>query len=256
VSVSSPSEHELINSLSTPFSLPSTIVRSVAAATASLPWTRPLGSRTVALSLEGSCSGCPAPPRRVTRIADACVPYRSIRPATKFAAIQLDTAYSAFTETGPLIEVAKKILNVGGGGGGAFRECSAWGWRIAAKRLIITTCVPGGGRGDFRGGRGGDRGGRECCPHQTATLVEVLTLDNGWPQVAAVAAASGVAAAVTSKSSVRCRLQRCGVPEFAVVTLSLTILPYLAAQEGPPNGQNQVHSQVSRLSALRSIRSL
>ncbi|KAK4686649.1 eukaryotic translation initiation factor 2C, partial [Tremellales sp. Uapishka_1] len=52
-----------------------------------------------------------------------------------FPAIQLDTAYSAFIQSGPLIEVATKLLNLDRGGGG------------------------GRGRGDFRGGRGGGRGG-------------------------------------------------------------------------------------------------
>ncbi|RXK35353.1 hypothetical protein M231_07375 [Tremella mesenterica] len=83
-------------------------------------------------------------------ISSGCTVYKgftqSFRPtASGLPAIQLDTAYSAFINSGPLIvnvadswTVAAGLLGMGGGGGG-FR-----GGR-------------GGGRGDFRGGRG--RGG-------------------------------------------------------------------------------------------------
>ncbi len=66
---------------------------------------------------------------------------RSFRPAMKLPGVQIDTAFSAFLQAGPLIEVAKQILGRGGGGGGGGRG----GFR--------------GGRGEMRGGRGGGRGG-------------------------------------------------------------------------------------------------
>lgn len=43
---------------------------------------------------------------------------RSFRPALGHPGIQLDTAYSAFLQPGPLIAVAAQILSGGGAGGG------------------------------------------------------------------------------------------------------------------------------------------
>ncbi|OCF32605.1 argonaute [Kwoniella heveanensis BCC8398] len=65
--------------------------------------------------------------------------------SAKFPALQIDTAYSAFVEPGPLPEVAAKLLGLGGGGGGGGR-----GRGFDRGR---------GGRGFDRGGSRGGRGG-------------------------------------------------------------------------------------------------
>jgi eukaryotic translation initiation factor 2C len=61
--------------------------------------------------------------------------------------VQIDTAYSAFVQSGPLTEIAQLILGSGGGGGrGGFR--GGRGGRGGE-----------GGRGGAQGGGGGGAGG-------------------------------------------------------------------------------------------------
>ncbi|WVF69797.1 hypothetical protein IAT40_004576 [Kwoniella sp. CBS 6097] len=77
--------------------------------------------------------------------------------SAKFPALQIDTAYSAFVEPGPLPEVAAKLLGLGGGGGGG----------------------GGGGRGGRGGGPGPSSGGpapsiQELNQAQTKRLNEIL----------------------------------------------------------------------------------
>ncbi|KAJ9098337.1 hypothetical protein QFC19_006461 [Naganishia cerealis] len=70
---------------------------------------------------------------------------QSFRPGIGHPGIQLDTAYSAFLQPGPLVNVAALVLSGGGGGGGRGGRGGGRGGR--------------GGGGYDRGGRGGGRGG-------------------------------------------------------------------------------------------------
>ncbi|KAJ9122250.1 hypothetical protein QFC22_001670 [Naganishia vaughanmartiniae] len=78
---------------------------------------------------------------------------QSFRPALGYPGIQLDTAYSAFLQPGPLTQVAARILSGGGGGGGR-------GGRGGGR----------GGRGGFRGGGYGGGGGHQAAPEMPQSL--------------------------------------------------------------------------------------
>ncbi|KAI5451380.1 Protein argonaute [Naganishia albida] len=88
--------------------------------------------------------------------------FQSFRPALGHPGIQLDTAYSAFLQPGPLIAVAAQILSGGGGGGGR----GGRGGR------------GGGGRGGFGGGGPGPGPGpempQELRPFDISRLRKIL----------------------------------------------------------------------------------
>ncbi|WVQ83346.1 hypothetical protein IAT38_005485 [Cryptococcus sp. DSM 104549] len=77
-----------------------------------------------------------------------------------YPAMQIDTAYSAFVEPGPLVEVVPKLLGLGGGGGGGGRGRGG---------------PRGGPRGGLQGGGGGaPRPLQELSPFQTKRLNDIL----------------------------------------------------------------------------------
>ncbi|KAL7411338.1 Piwi domain-containing protein [Mrakia frigida] len=89
--------------------------------------------------------------------------FQSFRPTNLgYPAINLDTAYTAFVQEGPLINVAKRILGLDGGAGGGFRGGRGGG----APR----------GRGGFQGGGGGGGGAplTQLSPPQINNLKRIL----------------------------------------------------------------------------------
>lgn len=96
---------------------------------------------------------------------------QSFRPTAKGAmgALQLDTAFTAFYQSGSLINLATEILGLGAGNGGGGGRGGRGG--------------PRGGRGGGRGGRGGPPGGgggggpaslQEMSPQQGRRLTKLL----------------------------------------------------------------------------------
>lgn len=90
--------------------------------------------------------------------------FQSLRPTNLgYPGINLDSAYTAFVKEGPLIDVAKRILGLDGGGGGGGRG-GRGGRGVSAGR---------GGRGGFAGGGGGPPL-IQLYPGQISTLKKIL----------------------------------------------------------------------------------